>query len=89
MDVSVYNAGASAADPADRSRYLAPVQAPTVTGRQPRPSGSTAGGTLVTITGTNLTGASASIRRRPRAIVHGQLVDLDHRPVARGGGRPR
>jgi hypothetical protein len=56
VDVTVAGpAGASATGPADRYTYVA---APTVTGVSPS-SGPTAGGTPVTITGTNLTGATA------------------------------
>jgi hypothetical protein len=50
-------AGTSATSSADQYTYTAAV-APTVTGLSPT-SGSTAGGTLVTITGTGFTGATA------------------------------
>ena len=50
-------AGTSAVSPADQFTYTAAV-APTVTGISPT-SGSSTGGTLVTITGTSFTGATA------------------------------
>ena len=49
--------GTSATSPADQFTYVA-AAAPTVTSLSPT-SGSTAGGTLVTITGTGFTGATA------------------------------
>ncbi len=57
VDVTVVTAGggASATGPLDHYTYPAP---PTVTGLSPA-SGPTAGGTSVTITGTNFTGATA------------------------------
>jgi len=56
VDITVTTTGgASAASSADRFTFLAP---PTVTGVSPS-SGSTSGGTFVTITGTNFTGATA------------------------------
>jgi hypothetical protein len=59
VHVTVTNtAGTSATSGADQFTYVAPPAAPTVTGVSPT-SGSTAGGTSVTITGTNLTGATA------------------------------
>jgi hypothetical protein len=58
VDVTVVGpSGTSAVTPADQFTYVAPP-APTVTGLSPS-SGSTAGGTSVTITGTNFTNASA------------------------------
>jgi IPT/TIG domain len=57
VDVTVTTpGGTSATSSADQFTYVAP--APTVTGVSPI-SGTTAGGTSVTITGTNLTGTSA------------------------------
>jgi hypothetical protein len=57
VDVTVTSpAGTSAMSPADQFTYVTP--APTVTGVSPN-SGTTAGGTPVTITGTNFSGASA------------------------------
>jgi hypothetical protein len=57
VDVTVTTtAGTSAASSADRFTYIPP--APTITGFTPN-SGSTAGGTSVTITGTNLSGATS------------------------------
>ena len=50
--------GTSATGAADQYTYIAAPPAPTVTGVSPT-SGPTAGGTSVTITGTNFTGASA------------------------------
>ena len=56
VDVTVTaGGGTSAANPADQFSYIA---APTVTGVNPN-SGPTAGGTSVTISGTNLSGATA------------------------------
>ncbi len=49
--------GTSATSSADQFSYLGQSSTPTVTGVSPN-SGSTAGGTSVTITGTNLTGAT-------------------------------
>ena len=58
VDVTVTTpAGTSAPSPADQFTYTA-VVAPVVTGMSPT-SGPTAGGTLVTITGTGFTGATA------------------------------
>ena len=55
VDVTVTTAGgASATSTADRFTYYVP--APTVTTLSPT-TGPTVGGTMVTITGTNLTGA--------------------------------
>ncbi len=55
MDVTVTTAGGtSATSPADQFTY---VGTPTVTGIAP-PSGPTAGGTVVSITGTNFTAAA-------------------------------
>jgi hypothetical protein len=57
VDVTVTTtAGTSAANSADRFTYIPP--APTITGFTPA-SGPTAGGTSVTITGTNLSGATS------------------------------
>ena len=52
------HAGGTSATSAGRSVHLHAAAAPTVTGLSPT-SGSTAGGTLVTITGTGFTGATA------------------------------
>ena len=57
VDVSVYNAGASATTSADKFTYLPSGQAPSVTGVSPN-VGPTYGGTYVTITGTYFTGAT-------------------------------
>ena len=57
VDVSVYNAGASPAVAADHFTFLAASKAPTVTGVSPA-VGSTVGGTVVTIAGTNFTGST-------------------------------
>ncbi len=57
------------------------VPAPTVTAISPN-TGSTAGGTSVTITGTNFTGATAvKFGAAQRRLVHGQQRHLDHRDV--------
>jgi hypothetical protein len=58
VDVTVYNAGASAAGPADKFAFTAVSAAPTVTYLYPH-IGPTTGGTTVTILGTNFTSASA------------------------------
>ncbi len=59
VDVTVTTAnGTSATSSADQFTYTAAAQMPTVTAISPT-SGSTAGGTIVTITGTNLAGATA------------------------------
>ena len=59
VDVTVITAGGSSAvSSADQFTYVAAATAPTVTAMNPT-SGSTAGGTTVTITGTNLAGATA------------------------------
>jgi hypothetical protein len=58
VDVTVYNAGASATGPADKFTFTAVSGVPTVTYMYPR-VGPTTGGTTVTITGTNFTGATA------------------------------
>ncbi len=58
VDVTVSNAGASATSPADHFTFTAPSTRPTVTGPTPT-VGPTYGGTLVRITGTNFTGATA------------------------------
>ena len=68
--------GTSATSPADQFTFVTP--APTVTSVSPT-SGTTHGGTVVTITGTDFTGATAvdfGAERGDR--LHGQLVDLDH-----------
>ncbi len=58
VDVTVTTAnGTSVASSADRFTYVVAVPAPTLTAIS-RTSGSTVGGTTVTITGTNLTGAT-------------------------------
>ncbi len=59
VDVTVTTpGGTSATGSADQFRYLAPPPTPAVTSASPN-TGSTAGGTGVTITGTNFTGATA------------------------------
>ena len=59
VDVTVTTpGGTSATNIDDQFTYVAPIPVPTVTGISPT-SGSTVGGTSVTITGTELTGASA------------------------------
>ena len=59
VDVTVVTpGGTSATSSADRFTYTAAVAAPAVTGINPN-SGPAAGGTLVTITGTGFTGATA------------------------------
>src|SRR5664279_1166301 len=59
VDVQVSTpAGASPTAAADLFTYTTPTPAPTVTGLAPT-GGSTAGGTVVTVTGTDLTGATA------------------------------
>jgi len=50
--------GTSAKSSADQFTYVTPASPPTVTGVSPS-SGSTSGGTTVTVTGTNFTGATA------------------------------
>ena len=69
-----------------RHRRRRPVHlrapAPTVTGVSPN-TGPTAGGTSVTITGTNFTGATAvKFGGTAATVVHGQQRHLDHRDVA-------
>ncbi len=71
--------GTSASGSADHFTYVA---APTVTAVSPT-AGPTSGGTAVTVTGTNLSGASsvtfgAFRRNRDRRLGH-----VDHRDVAR------
>ena len=64
-----------------------PPPAPTVTGISPT-SGPTTGGTAVTITGTNFTGASAvKFGTKARDDVHGQQRHADHgdRPAGQRG----
>jgi hypothetical protein len=58
VDVTVYNAGASGTSSADVFTYNPVGTPPAVTAINPS-VGSTNGGTVVTITGTNFTGASA------------------------------
>jgi hypothetical protein len=58
ITVTVPGAGTSTTNTNDHYTYTAPPPAPAVTGVSPT-SGPTAGGTTVTITGTNLTGATA------------------------------
>jgi hypothetical protein len=59
VDVTVVTpGGTSATSPADRFTYTAAVAAPSVTGISPD-TGPAAGGTLVTITGSGFTGATA------------------------------
>jgi len=59
VDVTLQNAnGTSALTPADQFTFSAPGGTPTITGLN-KTSGSTAGGDVVTITGTNFTAASA------------------------------
>ncbi len=58
VDVTVYNAGASAWDAADQFTFTDSTSTPAVTAISPA-VGSTSGGTSVTITGTDFTGASA------------------------------
>ncbi len=58
VDVSVYNAGASAPTSADKFTFTPSSEIPTVAAVAPY-VGPTTGGTVVTITGTNFTGATA------------------------------
>ena len=62
--------------------------APTVTGLSPS-GGPTSGGTGVLITGTNFTGATATLTfgEYASALVHCQQRDIDHRDVTGGIGR--
>ena len=78
VDVTVTTVGGtSATSPADQFTYVA---APTVTSISPT-SGPTGGGTSVTITGTNLGGASAVDFGSNAATHHRRLGDLDHRDL--------
>ena len=75
VDVTVTTpAGTSATSAPDRFTYT--VARPTVTGISPS-TGPTAGGTSVTITGTNLTGATA-VRFGTRAATAVVVVDAGH-----------
>ncbi len=60
VNVTVYTtaSGPSASSSADQFTYVAPASTPTITSISPT-SGTTAGGTSVTIVGTNLVGATA------------------------------
>ncbi len=76
VDVTVTTSnGTSATSPADQFTY---VPAPTVTNVSPS-AGPTGGGTSVTITGTNLGGASAVDFGSQRGDDHRRLGHLDHR----------
>ena len=76
LDVTVTTAGGtSAITAADHYTYVA---APTVIGVSPS-QGSTAGGTTVTITGLNLSSATAGEIRFHGGCGHSQQRHLDHR----------
>ncbi len=85
VDVTVTTpAGTSATNPpADQFMFVAPP-VPTVTGVSPT-SGSTAGGTTVTVTGTGFTGATVGeVRHGGGHGPGGQLLDLDHHHLPGG-----
>ena len=83
--------GTSATSPADQFTYTAAV-APAVTGISPT-SGPTAGGTVVTITGTGFTGATAvdfgTTAATNLTVVNGTEITADQPGGHRHRGRDR
>ena len=86
VDVTVTTPGGTSTTSPGRPVHLRGSAPPTVTGVSPT-SGPTAGGTSVTITGTNFTGATAvKFGSATGGHVHRQQRHLDHRHVPGGNG---